>query len=212
LFASTILSAEDDLRKVRPSNFYPPSGSYPSASSDPHWTQNEYLFESNSDRKFQFTVSRFTGNSVTSTLELKQREPCSSWQEWLADLNSQNLTRFGWIQNKILPENFEKKREILSPQPALVTIRTAPPPSRGRSRELALRLGFAGVSRPIKLPTPVTDRAAAGCRGSTYGPICIRSEISHTIEFGRPPTPKKPLNAKKSFKFHSKLYRQGQNC
>ena len=44
MLSMTLMDLGDDLRALRPSNFYPPEGFYPTASYDAFWTRNEDLF------------------------------------------------------------------------------------------------------------------------------------------------------------------------
>jgi hypothetical protein len=53
--ALTMLSIEDDLYRLRPSNFYPPDGFYPDGAYDDFWCRNEELFF----KKFRFRLSHF---------------------------------------------------------------------------------------------------------------------------------------------------------
>ena len=61
----TIMSFEDDLHCLRPSNFYPPDGFYPSGSYDSFWTRHEDLFFS----KFRFRLAHF--HRMTRAMELE---------------------------------------------------------------------------------------------------------------------------------------------
>jgi hypothetical protein len=51
----TLLSIEDDLYRLRPSNFYPPEGFYPDGAYDAFWDRNQELFF----KKFRFRLSHF---------------------------------------------------------------------------------------------------------------------------------------------------------
>jgi hypothetical protein len=65
--ALTMMSIEDDLHRMRPSNFYPPENFYPDGAYDAFWARNEELFFN----KFRFRLSHLHRMSRAMGLEVQ---------------------------------------------------------------------------------------------------------------------------------------------
>ena len=159
LTAITMFTFEDDLHRLRPSNFYPPEGFYATGSHDHFWVRNEDLFLT----RFRFRLHHFHRLITAMNLD-GQYFTCDQGNKFRADVCMMVLLRrlsypctFRQLAVEFgIPSNRICERAVHSTLSCLASVLTS-----------RTRLVSRAISSPSSHFIVASNSAAAMCSRST---------------------------------------------